>query len=238
MDINAILEQQDKNWPNLQWHFFSEECENTFPGKQFFYESMWASWLSKINDGEKHDEAYFTQRLKDAEEFIASEEGKDSGDAIGDILNDEYYENHIVHNNIYSALVVSIWSKCELTLNRLSRLCTDQLKCNPPKGFQYDNQKAFFKDELGIKFSSLQSNPEVNAIRILNNIYKHQDGYCNKTNFNKITKGIATRWKIELDRKVDYTILPIQDFLEHCHTFFEQLCANSKKIVDEKRPSV
>jgi len=154
------------------------------------------------------------------------------------MLSDEYYESHIVHNNIYSALVVSIWSKCELTLNKLSRLCTEQLKCSPPKGFQYDNQKVFFKDELGIKFSSLPNNLEVNAIRILNNIYKHQDGYCSQTNLNKIARSIATRWKIEPDKKVDYTSLPIQEFLEYCHAFFGQLCADSKKIVDIKRPPV
>lgn len=228
MDIKKHFEEQKKNWPNVQWHFLRMEIENIFPARNFFHESMWASWLSKIRDGEKADDAYLAKRQAEFDEYLKSTEGQSHDLDPGEILADEAYEAFNVSNNIYAALIVSIWTKCEKSLKSFSSLCAEQLEIDIPD-FKFDNQKKFYKKQLKITFSILPKYAEINAIRLLNNIYKHADGHCNEAKFNQITKNIASVWNVEKKKQINYSTLPIEDIVCSCNEFLTKLLEEAQK---------
>jgi hypothetical protein len=234
MDIEKIIEELQKNRPNAQWQFLEMEIESTFPTKNRFHESMWASWLSKIQDGEKADSSFLAKKQADIEDYYKSDEAQSNDFDPGEILADEAYEAFTVSNNIYAALVVSIWTKCEKNLKCISTLCAEQLKIGIPK-FDFDNQKNFYKKQFKIAFAILPKYAEINAIRLLNNIYKHADGYCNETRYNQITKTIAAAWNVEKKKQIDYTTLPIETIVYSCNEFFTKLLEETKKETTNQR---
>jgi hypothetical protein len=233
MDIQKHFEEQEKNC-NVQWHFLRMEIENILPARNFFHESMWASWLSKIRDGVKADDVYLAKRQAEFDEYLKNTEAQRHDLDPGEILADEAYEALNVSNNIYAALIVSIWTKCEKYFKSISSLCAEQLKVDIPD-FKFGDQKKFYKKQLKIAFSILPKYADINVIRLLNNIYKHADGYCNEVKFNQITKNIATAWNIEKKKQIDYSALPIEGIVCSCNEFFTKLLEEAQKETTNRR---
>jgi hypothetical protein len=238
MDIKTILEEQRKNWPNAEWNFLWMEIENTFPANTSFHGFMWASWLSKIREGEKSDEEYLTQRQIEFEEYSKSDEAKKHDFDPGDILADEAYEAFSVSNNIYAALVVSIWSKSEITLKRITSLAIRQQNLNLSLPLNFKSQQDFLNDNLGISVPSLPSFDEMNGIRILNNIYKHAGGKYNPDPtkpWEHFSPAVANAWSIKNNKEVDYTIIPIKELILNAHVFFSKLHEKARNRLQARR---
>ncbi len=204
MDMKEHLEKQRKNWPIAQWTFLRMEIEGIFPAPNLFHESMWGSWLSKIKEGEKNDDEFLAKRQKAFEQLLSSGENCEYDIDPGEMLADEAYESFTLTNNICAALVVSIWSKSEMSLKKISSLSAVQLE-RPTPAYRYDCQKCFFAG-LGIKFESLPGAAAVNGIRLLNNIYKHAEGRCSESNFNKFTAQVAKAWGVQCEKNIEYSL--------------------------------
>lgn len=76
--------------------------------------------------------------------------------------------------------------------------------------------------EIDIKKCSKYN--EINSIRILNNSFKHNDGYYIPDNksYNQINQDILNRWNIlnnTNSNKIDYSKLPIKEIILDCYFF-------------------
>ena len=73
----------------------------------------------------------------------------------------------------------------------------------------------------------------VNAIRVLNNSFKHNNGYYKPKNDNpdnKINESMLAKWSILDDRdKIDYSKLPIKDLIIACNAFCNDLLNKLEK---------
>jgi len=233
MDIKQLLKEQAENAPKAQWTFLAMAANDMFPEKVFIHESVWGPWLVKIREGERKDEEYLESRGKELEALSETLLGKQFNIDPGEMLANEEYRSSTVTNNMYAALIVAIWSKCEQTLLKVSGLCAKHLDCDKPL-FRYDEQKKFFK-KLGIRFSALPGVLAVNGTRLLNNSYKHAGGYCSQKSYHQITAQTANSWKIKAKAKIDYSSLPVEDILSGCHEFFTRLIAVAQNAVETKK---
>ena len=132
---------------------------------------------------------------------------------------------------MYAALIVSIWSELEHFLKNLVRTC--YIACGEHKKIPY-NIEAINKEierETGIQIDNCRGYNTVNAIRILNNSYKHSDGYYHPEKckpYSQINKSLLKKWRIKEDRKIEYSKLPIEKIVLSLNAF----CTNILKKVE------
>ena len=95
-------------WQKQTWHILKRSIPNIFPSSDFFYESLWAAWLSKIKQIESENETYLAKMSKKLNDFK-----KDPNAAFGidpdEIFADQFNEMHDLLNNIYGAFIVTMW---------------------------------------------------------------------------------------------------------------------------------
>lgn len=211
-------------WDALKWN-----VKRTFPAQEDYYDSHWHDWEERIKDGHDAEE----KRIKilcEQREKQSSQDGYPD-----DYLAEEYIKICEITNNMYAALIVSIWSAME---HFLKRLLPRPLKKKFEKKFM-----EFIREELNISVDQCKEYSTINAIRLLNNLFKHEDGYCDPTKkaYKEIKKSKLakrslpdrrkrdTRWvgqKIE----IDYSKLSISGLVEACNFF----CSDLMRKVEKK----
>lgn len=126
---------------------------------------------------------------------------------------------------MYAVLVVSIWSEMESFLKRLVRLLYRTNEKSQPVPYKFPAIKGAINNEAGIDLQDCSSYSTVDAIRELNNLFKHSDGYCaHGDKFNLIRKSKLTAMTLTdvwTGKKVmvEYSKLPIHDLLNACNEF-------------------
>lgn len=65
----------------------------------------------------------------------------------------------------------------------------------------------------------------INAIRILNNCYKHKEGVykISSSGNSEKTLELIESWGIKENQTIDFTKLPVLEMVEMCGVFFEEL---------------
>lgn len=142
--------------------------KDIFPDQYSFDSSTWSDWEKRIKLGqEKEDNAI----EKKAEHWKAPEGSEKWPFDPSEWINDAYWQTTRLTNSMYASLIVTLWSDMEHFLTTLVKTC--KLK----DAWKFGEIKKRFKDKLKIDIEMLKSYSIINAIHILNNSFKHTDGY-------------------------------------------------------------
>lgn len=188
---------------------------DTFPVENEFYDSQWATWITRIKEGQSKEEESIKRLMSGF-----------SGDDAGEWFADDYYHSVSVTDNMYATLIVSIWSKMESYFKRLSRFSYSELGRTGDPPYKIDKIKAFFLNNLNIDLGTIKKFKTINAIRILNNSFKHENGkYKPRLNYtlDHIDSTLLHQWNLEEGKRIEYSNLPIQDLVIACNTFTTEL---------------
>lgn len=186
----------------------------------------WYRWEERIRQGEQEEEAKITE---DAYLGIA----KDVRDAW---VEDEMFITHELSNAMSAALVVSIWSHMESFLKRIMEICYGSLSIKGKVPYRFDQIKFFFANHFAADLSSLDDYSEVDAVRILNNSFKHNNGkYEPEKAHAHINQPLLDQWSIiGEDGRIDYTKVPIQDLVLCCNSFSRNVLSLTKTGLEAK----
>lgn len=202
-----------------------------FPGQDDYYDSQWHDWEERIKDGHNAEEKQIKRLYKIPDKsFMPDDPLRD------ELAGEEYSKACDITNNMYGGLIVSIWSKMDSFLKSIVRAhCTEPEKT---KKYQFKGVKQHIKKKAGIDLEKCNSFKVVNAVRILNNAFKHNSGYYTvkeDDHYNQIDHSLLVQWGLpnELDERneIDYSKLPIQNIVVACNTFCTDLL---DKVVKQK----
>lgn len=205
----------------MRWRAARSLMNNAFPASEDYHMSHWAMWEERVKNGQNAEQKWIEKRY---------EELKDCPDVPDDLFSDDYTQTVSLTNSLYAALVVSIWSEMESFLKRLIFVIYSTTGKSQKIPYRFDEIKAVIKSGLGIQLERCASYSTVNAIRELNNSFKHSNGFCDSKSYEQIKKSPFVR-KVLPDRRkrdtrnfdkkvmVAYSTLPIQEILNACNEF-------------------
>ena len=190
----------------------------TFPDEGRYSSSAWADWKHRIEEGRESEEKSIAKQV---DRWKAPEGSEKWPFDPGDWINDAYWQNCRLTNSMYASMVVSLWSDVEHFLKSLLQTC--KLK----DAWDFGKIKKRFGKELDIDFENLDSYSILNTIRILNNSFKHSDGYYKpdkNMKHTQISQDLLDEWNILRDNdEIDYSKLPIKTLVLACNTFANDL---------------
>jgi hypothetical protein len=213
---------------------------NPFPDEDGFYDSVW--WLREDRIKTAHDleEKQIQSRYQEWKNQIRNSD--DPSFDPGEWAGDEYWETRRVTNSMYGALVVSIWSGIESFMKITLSVCSEALG-KGKKGEDHDSKKLNVNEALkqlkkyGIPVEQCTKYTTANAVRLLNNSYKHDDGhYSPKAGkpHTQIDQAILSKWRIlkgQNQDEIDYSKLPIQEIVIDCNSFCSDLLSKTKAVL-------
>jgi hypothetical protein len=221
------------------------ETGEPFPNEDSFPDSVWAIWENRIKNA--HDE-----EAKNISDFKKTWSDRDLD--FDDWAGEEYGQRCLVSNSMYAALIVSIWAKTEEFLNDVVRDIQRQkagegIK-DEDKEYRIKNLHCAFK-QCGINIYECVNYDVVNAVRIVNNSFKHKNGIYveqKQKNHDKIDGSLKKDWeKINILKKlsasnkkgysvseedryeIDYTRLSIQKIIPKFNSFCRDLLGKARK---------
>lgn len=192
-----------------------------------YFESPWSDWEQRIKEGHQKEMDWIEKQ---------SQNWTGTDYEFGEIFGEDYVRSRDLTNNMYAALVVSIWSEMENFLKTLIRMSYSVLGEQKTPPARIDQIKNDFENKLGVKLEKCKSYSTVDAIRLLNNLFKHDSGYCDPESeeYKKIKKSSTAKQAIPDKRKHDtrwragkievkYSALPLQDIILACNGFCTDL---------------
>ena len=218
-----------------------ELIDYRFPDKNSYDDSQWGQWVARIEKGHTDDEEWIDDFVKSNANNPKYEDG------LGEIVGDELAKAEELTNSMYAALIVTLWSQVELYLKTAARV-VDMAKNRSKKALEenikygFNDIKGFLKKEVRIKVEDCAKCDLINAVRILNNSFKHSGGYyrpMDEKPHNVIEKSLLSNW--EIADKNDgrhifaYSQLPIKDVVADCRIFFKDLFDKLEKALDNSR---
>ncbi len=243
------------SWVRMRLSILNRSISEDFPSTDNFGGSHWWAWMDRIRVGQKAEEDRLHWLLAGVKDKNKEE--------YAEWLSEDYHEACAVTNNMCAALVVSIWSRAEHSLNFLLRTQLQGLhdienykrttflktifgnlrrrlvnakkdKKAPAKEYKFKEIKRHFRIQAGIDLRKLPGFPEVNATRIVNNAYKHNNGrYGAKENIDQL---LMNRWNLSKDEAIPYSTLPIEEILNSFNAFFAELTAKVDEELTRKEP--
>lgn len=205
----------------IRWHAARSLMNNSFPASKDYHMSQWAMWEERVKNGHNAEQKWIEKRY---------EELKDCPDVPDDLFSDDYSQTVSLTNSMYATLVVSIWSEMESFLKRLVFAIYRTTGKSQKIHYRFDKIKEVIKSGIRIQLERCASYSTVNAVRELNNSFKHSNGFCDSKSYEQIKKSPFAR-KVLPDRRkrdtrkhgkkvmVEYTKLPIRDILNACNEF-------------------
>ena len=184
---------------------------------------VWYDWEKRIKDGHQTEKEKIRKLYEDAPP---------------DVIGEEYSITCELTNNMYAALIVSIWSEMEHFLKLIVRACIarNEQKKRP---YRFDQIEKEIEKETGLQLEKCDGYPIVNAVRNLNNAFKHSNGrYKSKPNRpdTQIENSLLVKWEIEEGQSIDYSKLPVQEIISACNEFCNDLLGKVEtKLTDGLR---
>jgi len=240
MASNSKSKQQGQQ--ALKWKrklvFVQRYWKDKFHSKDDYDFSVWAMWESRIRKGHKEEENLIAKAANRRESSLTEEQKELMPD---DMFADDYWHNLELTNAMYAALVVSLWSSIEGFLKDLACVCKRARPSKKKLSYKFGPIKQFFKEEIGIDLEKLSRYSIVDAIRILNNSFKHSEGFYRPESgkpYTHIAPKLLTKWECISKRfvdpkEIDYTKLPIRELVIDCNLFFQSLLSAVKKNLKE-----
>ncbi|MBW2149369.1 MAG: hypothetical protein JRI22_20415 [Deltaproteobacteria bacterium] len=215
------------------------EIGEPFPDQNHFYDSVWHIWNKRIENGHNEEGKQIQSIYEKWKEQIGY--SNDPSLDPDELAGDDYWQTCRVTNSMYAALVVSMWSKMESFLKSIVSICSEALERQEKNNRPYEFKKILKKlKNFSIQVEQCANYTTVNAIRILNNSYKHSNGrYRPKKgkSYTQIDKDILSKWQILQDQNEDeigYSKLPIQEIVAECNSFCSDLMKKSKAVLSGK----
>ena len=210
-----------------------------FPEQDFFYDSVWNIWKERIENGHRSEENQIQKIYKEWKE-MEPKVNDPSFDQDG-WASDEFWQACKVTNAMYAALVVSIWSEMEGFLKKVFSICSeaDRKEETSRKPYEFDKIEKALK-VIGIEIMNCDAAHSVNAVRILNNSFKHDDGRYRPDNnkpYSQIEPRLLSKWNILKNHngdEIDYSKLPIQEIIQDCNSFCMDLINKTKAALQNK----
>lgn len=227
----------EPQWKNLLELLFLLSGDN-FPSSATPYrKSLWGVWENRIRQGHDAEEELLSKQLKEREDRNLIPEQEEFVDYLGDSISDEYWQTCYLTKSMYAALTVSLWSNVEHLLKNMIDICQGALSLNsriPPK---FDMIKKFFDNKLSIDLEIFGGYSTVDAVRILNNSFKHSDGYYKpKTDkpHTQIDPALLNCWEVvDKYEEIDYSKLPIMELVLACSDFVQEV----RKAIESELPN-
>lgn len=243
--MSGISQKQNDEKFYIDWEMRLDMMEvqleigNPFPDQYFFFDSVWHIWKERIEHGHSLEERQIKdiyKKWKEKEEQFDDPSFDPDGWA-----SDDYWQACLVTNAMHAALAVSIWSEMESFLKSLLSICSeaDGNKVVSRKPYRFNEIEEALK-KIGIKIMECDAANRVNAVRILNNSFKHDDGrYKHEKNksHTQIDQKLLSKWNIlknQNDDEIDYSKLPIQEILKDCNRFCMDLLKKTKAALKKK----
>lgn len=230
MDNNFLKLKKSRTpiW-KLQISCMGDSFNHDFPDEYGFIGSEWAEQVSRIQQGQKQEEVRLNKLLESKEKY--------NSNTLEDVAED-YYLSCSVTNNMYAALIVSLWSKSESMFMYLIQASKMALGDNPKSDkYTFKKIRDYFKSNINLELSSLPYFTIVNAIRILNNSFKHKDGryYPDlEDSINRIDHSLIDNWNLlKGNEEINYSNLNIQELVLSCHSFFKKIIQLVESYLNE-----
>jgi len=213
--------------------------KDIFPDDDSYPGSRWASWEERIEKGHKAEERIINKIYK---ERLRQENNHPYYIEPAELAADDYWRTCRLTNAMYASVVVSVWAEMELFLKYLIGLCRQIRGKKQAKLYVFKKIKEAFKKDVDIDIGRCTEYNTVNAIRILNNCFKHSQGKYNPLKDKKaeqkkkepetIEETLLHRWQI-LDEGggIDYSKLSIQELVISCNAFYSDLIAKARKAL-------
>ena len=187
--------------------------------------SRWSEWEERISSAHEAEE----ERLS---AIIEAEHGNPE---IEGFVEDEYAKASVLTRSMHAALVVAMWSEMEACLKEVAKylLCRRGRNAKKADSLNIDKAKKLFCDEAKIDLDKLKSYDAVDAIRILNNAFKHSQGKL---------KGQSSRFISQWGvvggdgTAVDYSKLDFDKLQRHCHDFCDELMTKVEVLLRTNNP--
>ncbi len=212
------------NVTKIRFHMMeSVLLHHTFTPLEGYHDSKWAVWEKRIKDGHRSEEKSISRQL---EKWKASAEKGNSHYDPSAWIEDDYWQTSHITNAMYAALVVAIWADMEEMLKGVAGTCIFALKRKDEVPYQFDKIQRFFMKEFSLEFSNLAGYEMVNAIRILNNSFKHSDGRYRPDKskpHSLVPPDLAVEWKLEESSAIEYSKLPVGGMVSACYEFCTEL---------------
>ena len=149
------------------------------------------------------------------------------------------YQASEVSNAMHAAVIVSMWAGMETELNQLIGICNRALNTNG-EAYPFKKAKAFFYESLSIDISQVSEYYIIQAVHILNNSFKHDNGrYEPDQNrpHTQIDPSLTTQFKITANNPIDYSALPLRDLLDSSNCFVKELIEKIKEYLRDNTGS-
>jgi len=186
--------------------------DEVFPQMKGYQDSMWAGWDALIQDGKQKEETRVSQL---AEKWLTSAESPSCLVDPADWMTDAYWQVFRLQNIMRAALVVAIWSHIEEFLKRLITICDHALGVKKKPPYQFDEIRNFFQNRLELDMATVCEFATVDAIRVLNNTFKHRNGVYTHTegqSHARTAEQVEEQCHKEIDRRLlerwDILIVP------------------------------
>ncbi len=187
-------------------------CENDFWG------TKWEKMIEYIDGNFKREEKEIAER-KPRTEYEAESCLEDLRLAEG------------VRRVTCAMYIVALWSEMESILKHFQRVDKSSKKIED----RFDLIKIRYK-AMGIDIEAFKSFKKVDAVRKLNNSFKHDSGCYRKTRKLKertldisIATSFEKKWKLKDREQIKYELIDLKDLTLACGKFNSQLVAEMKK---------
>ena len=197
-----------------------------------YTDSIFHEWEQKIIKGQKAEEDRIEKQCKECELS-----GWDS-EEVANQFGDDFVRAGEVSNYMYAALIVSIWSMIEFLLKGiLHTSCKVNHITYNPRLVDFRRIKCGIRKYTGIDEEECKNYEIVNAVRILNNTFKHNNGRYKESDDrpnDKIEKSLQQKWEIEARRQIKYSQLPIAEIVVAINGFCKDLIAQVECTIAAK----
>ena len=214
----------------------------TFPSRAGYYGSCWAEWERRIQTGHRAEAKEIEERYGKWGKRLAESPARDPSFDLDELAGEDYWQTRRLSNSMYAALVVSLWADMEEFLKEMICIYNDVLSLAKKVPYKFGPIKEFYCKTMSVDIASLFDYSVVDALRILNNSFKHNDGYyMPKVDeaHTHISQALLDEWGILVEHKesdksdkpdepdkpkeIDYTKLPIENLVLACNAFCRDL---------------
>ena len=182
-----------------------------------YFEREFAQWEQRIREPhdselDQIDKAYEEEKSKLEPRII------EAGYDLDDIYSDRYFEELILANKMYAALIVALWSYMESSLSTLANISQSSTgRDNSRAERRFDRLMALFGEIFSKDISSCCTSYGVmNSTRLLCNAFKHNEGKCDSNNYDKLDENVKRMANIQPNKEIDYKELDIQALVNGC----------------------
>jgi hypothetical protein len=227
MNKNSII--QNDNYGIIGWKFrlelFNRQIEyDPFPSAEYYGGSIWWIWEEGIKDLHKKEAEKISSQFQNFQDYTTIPKG-----LIEEWAGEESHDINKISEFMCAGLIVAVWSKMESFLTIIVTILLEAKQINEKtenKSYKFGKVKGKLT-EYGIDVQDCLKYNEINSIRILNNSFKHNEGYYQPDDdkpYNHIKPDILNGWNILKYPGTDigdinFNGLPIKEIILNCNCF-------------------